>query len=1129
MRRTRGVIAWLAAVSAAALCHSAMAASVSKPSFAEPALSPDGAEIAFVSGGDIWTVPAQGGVARLLVSNPATEGRPKYSPDGTRLAFQSNRDGFTNLYILTFATGEVKRLTYADANEALDGWSPDGKWVYFTSTQNDVQRQGDIFRVSATGGTPLEVSAERYLNEFESAPSPDGTSIALVAKGISSSQWWRNGGSHIDQTEVWLKPVNGSAYRRLLPADAKHAWPMWSHDGATLYMMSNEGGTENLWRMPAGGGAPTAMTHFKDGRVLWPSTGGDDAIVFERGFGIWKLDPKSGQAAEVPITLRGAPASAGEKRLNETSFRQAALSPDGKKVAFIAHGEVFAASVKDGGPAQRITHTPGAEKEIAWSPDSRRIVYVSDRGPDSVICAYDFATGLESLLTADKGADSAPAWSPDGKKVAYVHGTTELHVLTLTEPAKATAPRGDAEKDATTPDSTKGVANKSGRAAIVSDQILFTGALESGEGSRPVWSPDSRWLAFLLADRKSFSNVDVIEASGGAAHPISFLANGQTDDIAWSPDGKYILFSTAQRSEDNHIVRVDLLPHVPKFREDSFRELFRQSEAPDRPVTRPATPASPSPPGAPSAPKPASKTLASTPAAEGDKDGDEAKADAPKKKKVEPVQIVFEGIRERATLLPIGLSAEAPVISPDGKTLVFRATTGGQENLYSYDLDELAREAPSAHQITSTRRRKSDVAFTPDSKDIVYLDGGVVTQNGADGQRPKPVQISAEMTVDFDAEKTVVFDEAWSLLNRRFYDPKFHGKDWAALREQWRPYIEGARTGDELRRDISLMIGELDASHSGINSGDRPPLRVGDLGLRFDRERYEAGKGLAVREVIALGPAAIEGSIKPGDAIETVDGDAIGPAVNLDQLLTDKIGKRVVLGVVQPGGARREVPLRPVSIATASGLLYRQWVNERRAYVDKISGGKLGYVHIADMSDESLNQLYLDLDAQNQAKQGVVIDLRNNNGGYVNGYALDVFTRRNYLTMTPRDRFPVPARQALGQRSLGAPSVLVINESSLSDAEDFTEGYRTLGVGKVVGVPTAGWIIYTSNVPLIDGSTVRTPFIRIQDERGGDMEGHPRPVDVEVERRLGETETGHDGQLEAAVRVLLGTASASKR
>ncbi len=388
------------------------------------------------------------------------------------------------------------------------------------------------------------------------------------------------------------------------------------------------------------------------------------------------------------------------------------------------------------------------------------------------------------------------------------------------------------------------------------------------------------------------------------------------------------------------------------------------------------------------------------------------------------------------------------------------------------------------------------------------------------------MSVQADLDVDFDAEKRVVFDDAWNTLNRYFYDPKFHGQDWAALRAKFAPYVAGARTPTEMRRLTNLMIGELNASHSGINGPRNGPGaavqrdRVGALGLRFDRAVYESGGGLVVEEVTGLGPAAVA-SVKQGDRLTSVDGVKLAANTNLDRLLENKVGRRTVLGVSGAAGAR-EIVLQPVSQSTESGLAYRQWVAGRRALVDKLSGGKIGYVHIADMGEESLQQLYIDLDALNQAKQGVVIDIRDNNGGYVNGYALDVITRRNFLTMTPRDLPAFPSRQALGQRALGLPTVLVTNESSLSDAEDFTEGYRALGLGKVVGQPTAGWIIYTSGQQLIDGSTVRVPQIRIEDLRGQNMELNPRPVDVAVERPLGERATGADAQLAAAVRVLLG-------
>ena len=1096
---------WRTAMAAGALAAALVAGGTQaqppapKPALATPALSPDGSEIAFASGGDIWTVPAAGGVARLLVTDPATEDRPIYSPDGRQLAFTSTRNGVDNIYILTLATGQIRRLTWSDSAEQLDAWSRDGKWIYFSSGANDIARQTDVYRVAATGGTPLEVSRERFLAEFNAAPSPDGQTLALMAKGNSAIQWWRNGHAHIDEAELWLKPVAaGAPYRRLLGPDAKHLWPMWSPDGKTLFYMSDQSGSENLWRLPAAGGAPTQVTHFTRGRVLFPSIALDgSAIVFERDFGVWKLDLKSGQAAPVAVTLRGAPASAGDRHLRETEFQQMALSPDGKKVAIVAHGEVFAAPAKDGGAAQRITDAGGIQNELYWAPDSRRLVYVAQRGLSSHLMAYDFAARRERALTKGDAYDTAPSWSPDGKSLAYVRSRKELHVIAFNE-------AGEPAKDA----------------------VLYTGQLAGFGGSAVAWSPDSRWLAFGITDAKSFRNVHVIPATGGEARAVSFLANADTaSTIAWSKDGRYLLFPTSQRSEDSHIVRVDLLPHVPRYREDEFRDLFKSPESPDRkgppatpaPGAKPATTPGATPPAPP--PSPTAQDTDPKPADEATAAGDKP-ATPGAKPKIEPVRIVFEGIRERATFLPLGMSADTPVISPDGKTLVFRSDVDNRHAIYKYDLDELAKEPPTPQQLASTRRAKRFIAFTPDSKRIYYLEGGFVTATPLDTPRQEYVNINAEMDVAFEQEKLTAFDQAWSLLDRSFFDPKFHGQDWAALHDRFAPYIEGAHTSDEMRRITNLMIGELNASHSGINTGAQPTRRVADLGLRFDREAYEAGKGLVVREIINLGPAAIEGSIKPGDVLVAVEGHAIGPGVDLDQLMLDRAEKRTVL-TIRTGAVTRQAIVRPVASNVASGLLYRHWIGLERAYVDRISGGRLGYVHIADMSSESLDQLYLDLDAQNQGKEGVVVDVRNNNGGFVNGYVLDVFARRNYLTMTSRGQMGVPSRQALGQRALGLPTVLLTNESSLSDAEDFTEGYRFLSLGKVVGVPTAGWIIYTSNVPLVDGSVVRVPSTRIQGAAGDDMELHPRPVDVMVERPLGDSVAGKDTQIEAAVAELL--------
>ncbi len=1064
------------------------------PSLSDPTLSPDGKEIAFVSGGDIWSVPANGGEAHLLVTHPATESRPLFSPDGKRLAFMSTRTGGGNIYILTLSTGDLQRLTYSDVADRLDAWSADGQWIYFTSSVNDVAGQGDIFRVHSTGGTPLEVSRERYMTEFESTPSPDGTEIALISKGISAGQWWRNGHAHIDETEVWLKPVSQSgAYKKLLSATSKHAWPMWSPDGRTLYFMSDATGAENLWSAPIA--TPTAakpLTNFKQGRVLWPSLGAaGKTIVFERDFSIWTCNTASGKTEKLPIELRGSSDSPAVTRTTATAFRDMALSPDAKKLAVLAHGQLFAASAKDGGEGLHLKTTAVAVSDPQWSPDSMSLVYIAERaeGPHQIEL-YDFKTDTSHPLTTAPGEASNPMWSPDGKSIAYLQNNKQLHVIS---------------------------------AAGTGDKVLYTGALRSYQEAALAWSPDSQWIAFPNIDARSFRNVWVVPAAGGDAKPISFLANGEVSRLAWSPDGKYLLFDTAQRSERTQMARIDLLPHVPRFREDEFRQLFSPAKQPGTPSTTP-DPTRTTNPNPDTEPPRTSEALVQE---KSDARPGEKKSDAPApNKKPEPVKIVFEGIRSRLTLLPLDLGAEDPIISPDGKTLLFTATSANQQQLYTYSLDELAREPAVPRQLTSTPGRKSAYAFTPDSKEVFYLEGEGIRTIALESRTPKPVAVTARVKVDFDGEKRVVFEEAWANINRNFFDSTFNGHDWQKIHDQWAPYAAGARTPDELRRDINLMIGELNSSHSGIgaprsgpgNGADRP-TQVGNLGLRFEREPYEAGQGLIVREVVALSPAAIEGTLKPGDKLTAVNGDPIGTR-DLDQLLEDTVNRRTSL-TVETAGKSREVILRPIANSAAAGLLYRQWVESRRALVDRVSAGKIGYVHMADMSDASLAQLYLDLDAQNESRQAVIVDIRNNNGGYVNGYALDVFTRRNYLEMTPRDLSAVPSRQALGQRALGLPTALVTNESSLSDAEDFTEGYRSLHLGPVIGEPTAGWIIFTGGTTLLDGSSLRLPSTRIQDLRGQTMEMHPRPVDIEVDRELGETEAGKDAQLERAVQELL--------
>ena len=1036
------------------------------PSFAEPGISPDGSTIAFVSGGDIWEVPARGGEARLLVSHPATESRPLFSPDGKRLAFTSTRTGNGDVYVLTLASGDVARLTFDDASELVSGWSADSQSILFQSTSHEISGMLDVYRVSADGGTPMPVAADRYTTEYFAAASPGGESVAITARANAGSQWWRKGHSHLDESEIWI--VRGTTYTPLTKGGAKDAWPMWAAGGKGLYFMSDRSGAQNIWALSSLAvqgddpqAAATAVTTFKDGRVLWPSISQDGrTIAFERDFGIWTVDTATGQSREVAISLHGAPAATTvEHRTFSDQLQELALSPDGRKAAFTVHGEIFSVSAKDGGDAVRVTQTAEEEAGIVWAPDSRRLAYVSGRGGTNHVFVYDFATGQETQITNGAGRDDMPRYSPDGKWIAFERNSKELRIV---DPA------------------TK------------EERLLATGIFDTPPFNDPrdfTWSPDSRFIAYLSAGTKAFQNVQIVPATGGEPHAVSFLANAHASSVSWSPDGSYLTFATAQRTEPGDVIRIDLLPRTPKFREDQFRDLFRdeQPKTPSGPSVVPAPPAPPAQAGA-----------------------------------TRPVQIVYEEIRRRASALPVGVDVNRQEISPDGKWLLLTASAASQQNLYVFPIDELSKEPAIARQLTSTPGAKRSARFTADSKEVYYLDRGRLFNVTLEKREPKAIAVAAELDVDFSREKVEAFRQAWAYLRDQFFDEKMNGVDWNAVKATYEPRVAGARTPDEMRRIVSMMLGELNASHMGISA---PPqgtqISLGRLAADFDRAEYASGGRLKVLSMVPLGPAVL-GGVKAGDYILQVDGHAVGAQTSLDALLDHTVGKRIALSVAAtPTGAPHDVIVKPIDQATEKALRYRQWVEQRREYVARASGGRLGYVHMFDMSANALSQLHVDLDADNHAKQGVVIDVRNNNGGFVNVYAIDVFARRGYMNMLTRGYPAVSARSQLGQRALELPTILVTNQHSLSDAEDFTEGYRALKLGKVVGEPTAGWIIFTGGVTLIDGSLLRMPGSKIFAADGTPMEMHPRPVDVAVTRPVGESYTGKDSQLDAAVTELL--------
>ena len=1078
---------------------------IARPYFRTPSISPDGSQVAFVYADDIWLIAIEGGEAQRLTANPAGHACPRWSPDGTQIAFTSNRSGANDIYRLPLRSAlatstsdtALRRVTFHESASLLEAWSPDGMYLFFRSGR---EQQGEaIYRVAVTGGTPTLWISQPYETIGQVAISPDGQ---LLAFNLARDWWWRRGPNPYGGADIWLASnrPNADDYRKLSAAPGLNRWPMWAADGQGLYFVSDRDGIENIWFQTLEGGAPDKVTNFQEGRLLWPTISRDGTtIVFERDFTIWRLDLLSGSVRELSIQVhsdtRIRPPQVATYRDNLSELE---IAPDGKKVAFVVRGEVFAdfadkETDKDqrNGPAFRVTCNAYRDSDVSWSPDSRKLVYISDRHGDEEVYSYDFVSHAETRLTDSSRPKHHPSYSSDGSWLAYARGEDEIRLIN-------TATNEDR--------------------LLVRTQFMYSAQFD--------WSPDSNWLVFIAQDERWFSNLYVQRIDEQTPRQITFLSNMHAHSPIWSPDGRFIVFTN-----EGHIARVDLCPPAPFFREAEFEKLFEAKE----PRTENQEPRTEN-----QEPKAESQRSNEDEAdrheqrteseALGNQDqpksDDETKTQNSKlKTQNSSVEIIFEGIERRLRFVtPLSMETDALCISPDSRDLIFSAAVGGKWNLWTVPLDEPRQDQPP-RQLTFSTSRKSAARFAPDGKSFYFLDNGQIAIRKFPNGDQTSLSISADVTIDFNQEKRQMFDESWRLLRDYFYDPTFRGLDWIEARRQFAPLAAGAQTYGELLAILNLMVGELRASHLGAYPPGGAPNQQGYLGLLFDHADQAATGRLRVAAVIPDSPAALAdhgAGARVGEELIAVNGMELGPDVSLDRLLQRTVGRRVLLRLAPAaGGASRELAVRPVGAGAYRALRYRAWVYANEAYVHSVSGGRLGYVHIRAMDYDSYQQFLADLDSEAYSKAGVVVDARFNGGGYVGTFILDILARRSVLLSTFRDRPPIDAGYYHGNRVLNKPTILVINEGSGSNTEMFAESYRRLGLGKVVGRPSAGAVIGTLNYRLIDDTILRLPRIKIATPEGEDLEGTGRTVDIDVSLPLGEWAHGVDRQLDAAVAALL--------
>lgn len=1037
-----------------------------------PAPSPDASKIAFSWQGDIWIVPAGGWTAQRLTANPAYDHHPVWLPGGQQLAFVSTREGNDDIYVLDLASGTPRRLTFHEA--ADQGMGALGTDLVFTSRRHEAHdRMPAVYRIPLLGGT--ERLACQVLAQ-EAVPSPDGRFLALVRGGTPTQRRHYRGAANRD---IWLYELSTGKLEALTTTEWDEDGVSWAGSGALVFRTDNGGADRNLFRLDLASRKLSQLTHHEGVDVRSPRTSENGRLVaYELWDAIWTVPADGGGeplklALDVPADLMQPEV---ERKAHTDGASEVAPSPDGKQVALVVAGDVWVvarrpkdASSVSAAPTVRVTATPARERDVAWSPDGKQLVYASDRhGQHDLFTArpagrddgsFVRAARIEEKRLTDTPADeSSPVLSPDGTLLAFVRGRGSLVV--------AKADGSDAK-------------------------VLF----DHFEAPTFTWSPDSAWLAISREDQWANSEVFVVPARGGQMVNVSQHPGRDTTPV-WSPDGRRLYWLSRRHARTMDVWATYLTRADHERSPEEWLQLFEDEEA-----------------------KKKGGDEKGKPGADKAKDGDKPK-EAPRR----PVAIDLAGIHERARMLmALPGDEEGLAVSPDSRTVVFAAELDGELDLYKvrWDGKELKR-------LTTGGSKPSQLAFTKDGKLVFYRSGkGTVGTVDLEGKPGDAVAFSARFEVERTALRRQVYEEAWRELDRNFYDPTFHGADWKALRERYLPLAIGASTREDFEEVQNLLGGELNASHMRFRAAGGGGRAVATGGLGVELEPAADGQGVVVREVLPDTPAArVDVSLQTGDRILAVNGTRIEPGVNAFGLLADTVKQRVVLQVEGKGGPR-DVVVSPVAQDVVREARYQQWVRERRAIVDRLSNGKLGYVHIQGMNEPSLEDFERDLHAAASGRQGLVIDVRNNGGGWTTDYLMAILSVRRHAWTVPRGADPTvkayPDAERLPLPAWTRPTVALCDQDSYSNAEIFSWAFQTLGRGKVVGTPTFGAVISTGGAQLVDGSFVRLPgrgwFVA---GKGINQENHGCVPDIVVtqppQQDLSATE---DAQLVKAVETLL--------
>ncbi|MDD2595899.1 MAG: S41 family peptidase [Bacteroidales bacterium] len=997
---------------------------------ATPALSPDGTEIYFSYDGDIFRVPATGGLAMRFISIGGVETRPKVSPDGKYLAFASDVQGNNDLYIVPVAGGDVRQLTFHEASDLPSSWSPDSKYIYFESGRSS--SRVTTYKVSIDGGTPT-LMFDNYFNTIVNLtenPLTGDLYFNESSEAINFPTRKRYVGDHNSNIKSWNE--SKKEYKELTTYIGKDTWPMVDRNG-NLYYVSDQYNKESNIVKYRETGNPEQLTKFNKS-VQYPSVSyNGTGIVFLKDYKINYLDLKSGKVTEPEITIANGNVEL-RQSFKDQKPSSAAVSPDGKKFALVIRGLLYVSDTK--GKYLQKLNTPEDERvdDVIWASDNKTIYYTrTNKGwTDLYKVKADMSEPEKNVYTSKSNVKNLSI-SHKGDKMAFVDGSRKLMIM-----------------------------------SIPSDKVDQIATVEfwSFQNYNLHFSFDDSCLAFESMNK---FEPDIFIYSFKDKKLTNLTNSASTERDAWfTPDGKYMYLlanptsSSFPRGSYGSLYKLPLQKYDTPYKSENYDKLFTK----DKP------------------------------------------------KKDSAVTIDYNDIFRRMTIAAGGGSQYGLyMFSSKGKSwLFYNSQNAGKRACYSLELSDPEAKPREIKDIRG-------YGFFNSESDLYLFGDGTIYKIDPNSLSTTKIAISQSVEKSLRSEFDQMFYEVWAVLEQNFYDVKYHGADWYKVRDYYASFLPYVTSRQNVRTLITDMLGELNSSHLGFNSrGEEETTKT---------KVYSTATGIIFRNdapytvdrILTDSPAdKVEVDVQNGDVLVAVDGVKIDTKDNREKYFASPLVKEEIKLTFKRSDKEFDVKLHTMSYSTQKNLLYTEWEDSRKAMVEKIGKGKVAYIHMRDMGDGSLNSFLQDMHTYAVNKDALILDLRYNNGGNVHKEVLDFLRQQEHFRWSYRD-FPktshpnvVPARK---------PIVVLVNEHSLSDAEVTSNGIKTLNIAKIVGTETYRWIIFTSSVRLIDGSSCRMPAWGCYTLEGTDLESIGVKPDIYVKNTFKDRLMGLDPQLETALKEVM--------